>query len=316
MRVLSHILRRIWMAFPGLMLIGALTGCGGSLALSSNRLSKADPTSTAIKPSATPAPTASFTIEPSPAPEDTPVEGESEEMITITVVYDNYPYQAGLGTAWGFAALVEYKDTLLLFDTGGSGPLLLSNLTALGYKPGDIGIVVLSHEHNDHTGGLQSLLSAGADPVIYIPPSFSNSFKNQYQNQFQLIEGRPGMKIAERIYTIGEMPGPPPEQALVIDTTQGLVVITGCAHPGVDKMILEAKRQYKEDIYLVLGGFHLGSASDSRVNAIIKEFQRLGVKYAAPCHCTGDRAIGMFRNAFGKDFLPVGVGAVIEIEGQ
>jgi 7,8-dihydropterin-6-yl-methyl-4-(beta-D-ribofuranosyl)aminobenzene 5'-phosphate synthase len=237
-------------------------------------------------------------------------------MITITVVYDNYPYQAGLGTAWGFAALVEYKDTLLLFDTGGSGPLLLSNLTALGYKPGDIGIVVLSHEHNDHTGGLQSLLSAGADPVIYIPPSFSNSFKNQYQNQFQLIEGRPGMKIAERIYTIGEMPGPPPEQALVIDTTQGLVVITGCAHPGVDKMILEAKRQYKEDIYLVLGGFHLGSASDSRVNAIIKEFQRLGVKYAAPCHCTGDRAIGMFRNAFGKDFLPVGVGAVIEIEGQ
>jgi len=316
MRVLSHIRRRIWMAFPGLMLIGALTGCGGSLALSSNRLSKADPTSTAIKPSATPAPTASFTIEPSPAPEDTPVEGESEEMITITVVYDNYPYQAGLGTAWGFAALVEYKDTLLLFDTGGSGPLLLSNLTALGYKPGDIGIVVLSHEHNDHTGGLQSLLSAGADPVIYIPPSFSNSFKNQYQNQFQLIEGRPGMKIAERIYTIGEMPGPPPEQALVIDTTQGLVVITGCAHPGVDKMILEAKRQYKEDIYLVLGGFHLGSASDSRVNAIIKEFQRLGVKYAAPCHCTGDRAIGMFRNAFGKDFLPVGVGAVIEIEGQ
>ena len=237
-------------------------------------------------------------------------------MITITIVYDNYPFQAGLGTAWGFAAVVEYHDTLLLFDTGGSGSLLLSNLAALGYQPGEIDIVVLSHEHNDHTGGLQSLLSAGAEPLIYIPPSFSNSFKNQFKNQAQLIESRPGMKIAERIYTIGEMPGPPPEQALVIDTTQGLVVITGCAHPGVDKMILEAKRQYKEGLYLVLGGFHLGSASDSQVNSIIKEFQRLGVKYAAPCHCTGDRAIAMFRNAFGKDFLPVGVGGVIEIEGQ
>jgi len=234
-------------------------------------------------------------------------------MVTITIIYDNYPFRPGLGTSWGFAALVEYHDQLLLFDTGGSGALLLTNLAALGFEPQDIELVVLSHEHDDHVGGLQSLLSAGAQPKIYIPPSFSASFKQSFEGQAQLTDSRPGLQIAEDIYTSGEMPGPPPEQALVIDTSQGLVIITGCAHPGIDTVIREVKGQYKGEIYLVLGGFHLGSASDARVRAIIQEFRRLGVKHAAPCHCTGDRAIGLFRSAFGKDFLPVGVGAVIEI---
>ena len=236
-------------------------------------------------------------------------------MIRITIVYDNYPYKAGLGTAWGFSAYITYKDENILFDSGGSGALLLSNLAALEILPRGVQNVVLSHEHNDHTGGLQYLLSAGADPNLYIPPSFSAGIKNQFRTQTQMVEVSPGMEIAEGMYTIGEMPGPPPEQGLVIETSEGLVVITGCAHPGVEKMVAEAKRQYKEDIYLVLGGFHLGNASDTRINQIIDELQRLGVEHVAPCHCTGDRAIGMFRNAYGEDFIPVGVGAVISIEG-
>jgi 7,8-dihydropterin-6-yl-methyl-4-(beta-D-ribofuranosyl)aminobenzene 5'-phosphate synthase len=235
-------------------------------------------------------------------------------MIRIKIVYDNYPYKAGLGTAWGFSAYITYKDENILFDTGGSGSLLLSNLNALKIPPSGIQNVALSHEHNDHTGGLQSLLNAGADPKLYIPPSFPAWLKNQFRNQTQMIEVKPGMEIIEGVYTIGEMPGPPPEQGLVIDTAEGLVVITGCAHPGVDKMVVEAKRQFGKEIYLVLGGFHLGSASDARINQIIKVFQEEGVKHAAPCHCTGDRAIGMFRNAFGEDFIRVGVGAVISIE--
>jgi 7,8-dihydropterin-6-yl-methyl-4-(beta-D-ribofuranosyl)aminobenzene 5'-phosphate synthase len=316
MRVFLYTGRKNWRVFPGLLLIVILSGCGESLSMSGNPLSKAEPTPAVSLSRPRPTITASSTAQASAVAASDPAEPGREETITITIVYDNYPSKPGLGTAWGFSALVEYNDRLLLFDTGGSGSLLLSNLAALGYLPGEIDIVVLSHEHDDHTGGLQALLSAGADPDIYIPPSFSNSFKNHYKNQARLIESHPGLQIAERIYTIGEMQGPPPEQALVIDTTHGLVVITGCAHPGVDKMVLEAKRQYKEDIYLVLGGFHLASASDSRVSLIIKEFQRLGVRYAAPCHCTGDHAIGMIRNAFGEDFLPVGVGAVIEIEGQ
>lgn len=294
-----------------LMVLGVLASCQGTHPNSDNLLQKAEviPPQPSISPSPRPSPTEL----PAASPLIEPTVSRKDEMVTITIIYDNYPFRPGLGTSWGFAALVELHDQLLLFDTGGSGPLLLSNLAALGFEPQDIEKVVLSHEHNDHTGGLQSLLSAGAQPEIYIPPSFSASFKQRYQGQAQLVNSSPGLQIADGIYTTGEMPGPPPEQALVIDTSQGLVVITGCAHPGIDTMIREAKRQFKREIYLVLGGFHLGSASDAQVRTIIKEFRRLGVKYVAPCHCTGDRAIGLIRSDFGKDFLPVGVGAVIEI---
>ncbi|HDD56239.1 MAG TPA: MBL fold metallo-hydrolase [Chloroflexi bacterium] len=297
-----------WVAAAGIFLAAFLSSCGPGLIKADNPLIKADPTATATvpPPPATdpPLPTATATEEVRPA-----------EMIRITIVYDNYPYKAGLGTAWGFSAYITHKDENILFDTGGSGSLLLSNLAALKIKPGGIQNVVLSHEHNDHTGGLQHLLSSGTDPNLYIPPSFSSGFKNQFRTQTQIVEVSPGLQIAEGMYTIGEMPGPPPEQGLVIKTSEGLIVITGCAHPGVEKMVSAAKRQFQEDIYLVLGGFHLGSASDTRINQIIAEFQRLGVKHVAPCHCTGDRAIGMFRNAFGEDFIPVGVGAVISVEG-
>jgi len=235
-------------------------------------------------------------------------------MISITLVFDNYPYKPGLETAWGFSAFITYQDQNLLFDTGATGNLLLKNMAALDIKPAQIQNIVLSHEHADHTGGMQALVSAGAVPKVFIPPSFSAEFKNYYSGKVELIQAAPGTKIIDRMYSLGELAGPPPEQALVIDTTKGLVVITGCAHPGIEEIVLKAKQDFKEDIYLVLGGFHLGNASASQVNGIIKEFNRIGVKYVAPCHCTGEQTINIFRNAFGEDFIQVGVGKVIEIE--
>jgi 7,8-dihydropterin-6-yl-methyl-4-(beta-D-ribofuranosyl)aminobenzene 5'-phosphate synthase len=291
-----------------------ISACGSALLKAENPLIKAD---TEIPPSDIP-PTKSPT-ETLPVTEITQQATETEEarsqdMITITLVFDNYPYKPGLETAWGFSAFITYQEENVLFDTGAAGNLLLKNMAALDIEPAQIQNVVLSHEHNDHTGGMQSLVSAGANPKIYLPPSFSAEFKNYYSRQVKVVEVSPGMKIIERMYSIGEMQGPPPEQALVIDTTKGLVVITGCAHPGIEKIVLRAKQEFKEDIYLVLGGFHLGSASASQVNKIIKEFNRIGVKYVAPCHCTGDQAINKFRTAFGEDFIQVGVGKVIEIE--
>lgn len=290
-----------------------LSACGAQLLMAENPLTKADTeVPTDIPPTDTPVETQPIMEEIQKAPDED--DGRSEDMITITLVFDNYPYQPGLETDWGFSAFITYNDQNLLFDTGAKGSLLLKNMAALDIKPSQIQNVVLSHEHSDHTGGMQSLVSAGAESRVYIPPSFSSEFKTHYSRQVDLIEVTPGMKIIDRMYTIGEMQGPPPEQALVIDTTRGLVVITGCAHPGIEKIILKAKQQFKEDIYLVLGGFHLGNASADQVNKIIKEFKRIGVKNVAPCHCTGEQAISSFRNAFGEDFIQVGVGKVIEIE--
>jgi 7,8-dihydropterin-6-yl-methyl-4-(beta-D-ribofuranosyl)aminobenzene 5'-phosphate synthase len=263
-------------------------------------------------------PTTEFVLDQSPTPDnsdsDKSEEVKSEEMITISIVFDNYSVRQELSSAWGFAAFVSYQDHNVLFDTGAAGSTLLNNMAAMGIKPDQIQNIVLSHQHNDHTGGLQAVLSGGAEPTIYLLRSFSATFKNQYKNQAIIVEVSPGQKISDRIFSTGEIQGSPPEQALVIDTTRGLVVITGCAHPGVEKMVKFAKQTFQEEIYLVLGGFHLNNASTSQVNRIIKELQRLGVEHVAPCHCTGDRAIAQFKDAFGDQFIKIGVGAVIEIE--
>ncbi len=235
--------------------------------------------------------------------------------LTITILYDNNPFDEQLKTAWGFAALVEYRGYTLLFDTGGDGPTLLSNMDILEVEPTRIQSVVLSHTHGDHTGGLAALLEAGIHPTVYLPPSFPASFKQGVAQVTTVVETSPGMALAEDIYTTGEMGGGIPEQAMVIRTAHGLVVVTGCAHPGIVKVIEKAKSLFDEPVHLVLGGFHLSSANEAELTDILVEIRRLGVEKVAPCHCTGDRAIAMFAEEYGEDFIQAGVGKVIQVDG-
>ena len=103
------------------------------------------------------------------------------------------------------------------------------------------------------------------------------------------------------------------EQALIVDTAEGLIVITGCAHPNVADMAEQAQVYLGKDIYLLMGGFHLGGRSDAEIQAIIQRLQALGVKKLAPSHCTGDKAMRMFHEAWGDDFIEGGLGAIIEV---
>ena len=103
------------------------------------------------------------------------------------------------------------------------------------------------------------------------------------------------------------------EQALIVDTPQGLIVMTGCAHPNVADMAERAKEYLHKNIYLLMGGFHLGGRTDPEIRAIIKRLKALGVRKVAPSHCTGDNAIRLFRDAWQDDFIDGGLGAVIEV---
>ncbi len=121
------------------------------------------------------------------------------------------------------------------------------------------------------------------------------------------------MEIRPRIHTTGEVGRGIVEQGLAVETSEGLVVVTGCAHPGVVEMVRAAKAIAKGEVALVMGGFHLGSASKRRVNRIISDFRDLAVRRVAPCHCTGQQAINMFASAFGEDYIKNGVGRVITV---
>jgi 7,8-dihydropterin-6-yl-methyl-4-(beta-D-ribofuranosyl)aminobenzene 5'-phosphate synthase len=121
------------------------------------------------------------------------------------------------------------------------------------------------------------------------------------------------LEILPGVYTTGEVGSGIVEQALAVETGDDLVVVTGCAHPGVVEMVHRAREVVEGEVALVMGGFHLGGADGRQIEGIIADFRRLGVQRVAPCHCTGDRARQIFADAFGTDFIPAGVGCVITV---
>jgi 7,8-dihydropterin-6-yl-methyl-4-(beta-D-ribofuranosyl)aminobenzene 5'-phosphate synthase len=216
----------------------------------------------------------------------------------ITIVYDNTAVRPGLQADWGFSALVEIENTpKILFDTGANGEILLSNMEKMGINPKEIDFVFISHLHGDHTGGLPGILEIKSNLKVYKPESFSGPA--------QIING---------VWTTGPLGTDIEEQSLIIESEKGLIIITGCSHPGIVNIIKKAKEMFpNENIYLVLGGFHLFSASDSELRSIISDFRKLGVQKAAPCHCSGDRCRELFKEEYKENFIENGVGKIIEI---
>jgi 7,8-dihydropterin-6-yl-methyl-4-(beta-D-ribofuranosyl)aminobenzene 5'-phosphate synthase len=260
----------------------------------------------------TPLPTAPVV----PAAPTPTISYEEVGTVTFTIVYDNNAYAPALQTAWGFACMVETEEATVLFDTGGGGPTLLGNMRKLDFDLQAIDAVVLSHIHGDHTGGLEGLLDEGVSPAVYVPAAFPASFKEATRARTDLVEVTSPVEILPGVYTTGEVGSGIIEQALAVETGDGLVVVTGCAHPGVVEMVRRAKEATGAEVALVMGGFHLGGASSGQVEAIIGEFRQLGVRRVAPCHCTGDQARRMFADAFGDDCILAGVGQVISVGAE
>jgi len=234
--------------------------------------------------------------------------------LSITVSYDNNPYKERLTTAWGFSCVIRGTKKTILFDTGGDVSILLTNMEELGIYPKEIDLVVLSHIHGDHVGGLYSFMEKNPEVVVYLPKSFPKDFKDKVKGYgTKIVEVQGPLKICQEVYSTGELGTWIKEQSLIIHTEKGLIVITGCAHPGIVKIVNKAKDlvKGKGDVLLVMGGFHLGGESKGEIEDIISSFRKLGVSYVGPCHCSGDTARQLFKEEYGENFINVGVGRVV-----
>jgi len=239
---------------------------------------------------------------------------EGGRGVTLTVVYDNYTLTNGTKADWGFSCLIEDMDRTVLFDTGTRGDILLGNMGILGVDPASVDAVVLSHIHRDHIGGLDAVLNRRPDISVYFGDSFPAAVDHHVSERgARPIRVRGPVEICPRVFSTGEIEGPPPEQSLILDTEQGLIIVTGCSHPGIVTILKRVKELFDRDIYFVCGGFHLIGASETAVRQIVASFKTMGVKKCGPTHCTGDRAIALFRETYGKDCIPMGVGQVIRI---
>lgn len=239
--------------------------------------------------------------------ETAPLKGEG---IVITIVYDNNPFDKRLETAWGFACVIEGLEETVLFDTGGDGRLLLANMAKCGIKPEQISAVVLSHIHGDHTGGLSSFLDANSEVKVYLPKSFPSGLKQQARKSgAEVIETVGPCRICEGAWTTGVLGRGIEEQGFYLEGPQGLIVITGCAHPGVVQMAKAAKEHAGMPVHAVMGGFHMGGASQREIEAVITGFRELGVRQVAPCHCSGQETRQLMKEAFSDGYLLSGVGA-------
>jgi 7,8-dihydropterin-6-yl-methyl-4-(beta-D-ribofuranosyl)aminobenzene 5'-phosphate synthase len=265
----------------------------------------------------------------------------------ITILYDAFGAESAMQKDWGYAALVEYRGKRILFDTGNNPDILAQNSRAKKIDLSKVDFVVMSHRHGDHMGGLSYLLRVNPKVTIYAPKEGFGVYgadlpgtfyrkdpslppEQRYYNgtppeimrfgsawpgaDFRLVDKNTDIApdihlltlISDKLGTLELR-----ELSLAIDTPEGLVVVVGCSHPGIDK-IVELASSINPRIHMVVGGFHLVVAPDSDIAKIVSALHdRFKVEYIAPGHCTGEPAFNALKRAFGDHYIYAGLGTSV-----
>lgn len=279
------------------------------------------------------------TTSPTPAAAETP---------RITVLYDAFGKDAAMTEDWGYAALVEINGKRILFDTGDDPAIFEKNVKAKGVDLTKLDFVVLSHRHSDHVSGLSYLLKVNPKVKIYAPKDglggiFGSDIPSKFYRKDEALPAEmryyggtppeimklgtlfPGSNIhlidkttepvpgITLIALVSDVPGTRElkELSLAINTADGIVLVVGCSHPGIEGIVAEAAK-INPHIHFIAGGFHLVAAQDPAIEKIATTLHdTYRVDYIAPGHCTGEPTFAALQKTFGDHYLYAGLGTTL-----
>src|SRR5580704_9393034 len=278
------------------------------------------------------------------------VSGHAETKDRVTILYDAFSDNKAVTKDWGFSALVEHDGKRILFDTGNNAATFEHNVKALGVDLSKLDFVVISHRHSDHTTGLKYLLSVNPNVAIYAPnesvggifggaappglikpvtslPERMRYYDGHYPDKIptgypwsggnfvlvdKLTEISPGVFL---VFTISKTPGTLElrELSLALRGPEGLSLIVGCSHPGIEE-ILQAATSIDPHVHFLCGGLHLVSTPETEIDRLVDNLKnKWKLEKVAPGHCTGEPAFLRLQKAFGDDYLYAGAGTRLEI---
>lgn len=268
----------------------------------------------------------------------------------ITILYDAFGKTSAMRKDWGFSALIEYGGKRILFDTGNNAEIFAHNVKTKGIDLTKLDFVVVSHRHGDHTSGLNYLLSVNPSVPIYAPKenfgifgaALPGTFYRRNESlpvEMRYYDGKPPetmrfgtpwpqgnftwvaktTEVAPGVHLI-LLKGPwgvdldVMELSLAIDTPDGIVLVVGCSHPTIEKIVEAAKEAINKPIYLVIGGTHLLTAKDDEIQRIATALHDTwNVVWIAPGHCTGEPAFAVLKQTFGDRYLYAGLGTTLAL---
>ena len=267
----------------------------------------------------------------------------------ITILHDSFGPAGGLRKNWGFAALVEFEGLRILFDTGNDADVFRANVEAIGADLARLDFAVISHRHGDHTTGLEYVLAKSPRVPIYVPRETYGVFGSSLPGTFyprcptlpvemRYFDGFPPELIRHgtpwrnadfhslgetteivpgvvAVHTVSDIAGSRemPELSLSLRSNAAQVIVAGCSHPGIERIVAAASPR-DLPVACIFGGLHLVLTPVEEIERVARSLRdRWRVQNIAPGHCTGEPGFDVLRRVFGDAYRHAGLGMRLPI---